>query len=197
MVEDTVVRGRTPTAQPDRWAWLSNRFGPGIQCVEIDEFTVKFGLLIRPDLRHLRQPVPLQCDPGSGIGAVIAHFLTEPADTDAELESPSRRHIETRHFLGEDDRVALNYQSDRGADLQSPCHRGGERQRDERVEITVVAPGNIASAGIGRSEGCRDMGVFGYEQRLEVTFFHRAGEFARADAFVGDAGEDSDPLRVR
>src|SRR5262249_19455598 len=73
-------------AQQDRRMWLLLRLGVEPDRIEIDEFAVKFGLLLRPQRLARARAAAQLLETSLVADAVILHFLGIPASADAENE---------------------------------------------------------------------------------------------------------------
>src|SRR5262245_62122254 len=100
------------------------RFGMEPDRIEIDELSVKFGLLLRPKLLHRQDALAQQFEARLIAGAVILHFFDVPAAADGENETAARKLVEARHRLGGDHGIALRDERNAGAELErASCRR--------------------------------------------------------------------------
>src|SRR5206468_3025819 len=102
---------------------------------------------------------------------VVLHLFGVPAAADAEQKPAARDLIDRGDLLGGLDRVALNYQTDPGADLEPLCRRRGGGQRDKGIHHVVIALGEPAAARRGWAPP-RPSSLAGkgdYEGEVEIT----------------------------
>jgi hypothetical protein len=158
------------------------RIGPHL--VEIDHFAVVFGFVLGPQRLHREDPFPHQLEARVVAGAVVFHLLDVPAAADAELETPARQLVEAGDLLRGDDRVPLGNEADAGAEPQVFGDSRGKGQRDERVMRVRIALRQFAAARGRRAPADRDVGVLGYEQRLEPALFKRPRQLGDVDAVI-------------
>ena len=86
--------------------------------------------------------------------AVVLHFLGVPAATDAEQKTPARKAVKAGDFLGHGNGVALDDQTNAGADLDGAGDRSGEHEGDERVVGMAVFLGQFGAPPATVSAGC-------------------------------------------
>ena len=115
---------------------------------------------------------------------MVGHLFAVPAGADPEHEAAVRDAVHRRDFLGERDRVALDHQTDAGAETDPFRHRRAGAERDERVVRVRVVLRQIATAGERRLAAGRDVRMFREEQRVEAALFDRTGEFDRLNRIV-------------
>ncbi len=116
---------------------------------------------------------------------MVFHLFAVPTTANAEEHPAIGNKIETRHFLGQGDGIALDHQTNTGAE-QKPF--GGGRHRSEghkRVEGIGILSGQFPTAGKGAEPAGRDMGVLGKKERFEPEIFHGFTEFDRVDRVAG------------
>ena len=164
---------------------LLHRLGVRPELVEVDEFAVILGLVLRPDLLHRGDPLAEELPAAVELRPVMEHLLRVPPPADAEQHASTREMVEARHFLGEDDRIALDHQADPGAELERRGHRGGRRERHERVERVPVLARQIAPARPRTPAAGRDVGVLRHEQALEPAALGLERQVVDAHRVVG------------
>src|SRR5205823_590803 len=124
--------------------------------------------------------------------AVVLHLLGVPAAAQPQLEASVREQVEARDGLGRRDRVALDDQTDAGADpeLLRRGRRGG--QRDERVQGVLVLLRQLLTAGERAAPAGGNVRVLGHPQRLVVARLGLARQLVDADRVLGGEDAESD-----
>ncbi len=143
---------RSPATDVQRRIGLRHGLGPAEDRVEIDEFSVEFGFVLRPDRNHRVQPLVGHAPAHRGIDTVVGDFLAVPAHAHAEQEPSCRDSIERRDLFGRDDRIALRDQGDAGTEHQL---FGGTRGRRQRHETDPVSGSTSAESGHPSGKGSR------------------------------------------
>jgi hypothetical protein len=100
---------------------------------------------------RVRHRVFGQCEPHHGqrlfeqlvalvvVDAQRVELTAQIAGRDTEGQPPTREHVETQHTLRGEERIAIRQHHDVGLHPQRRRRRGGERQRDERIERVMTA----------------------------------------------------------
>ncbi len=177
------VRDRPPravrkrTTDDDRWMRCLDRFRPGEHRSERDERAMILRSLLGPDRFHRLDPFADQFPTAFEIGrAVVCHFFGVPSATDAKQKPASRHLIERGHQLGGLYRIALDHQTNASAQLNRFCHRGRERQRNERIHAFRVFARQFSALRKRRLARDRNVRVLRRPDRVEASVLKRLGK---------------------
>src|SRR5882672_9164880 len=105
--------------------WLLSRFGPAPDRFKVHVLAVELGDVLGPDLFHGTHLLDHLPEARLEHSAVMLHLFCVPAATNAKEKAAARKSIEARHFLGGDDRIALDDEANASAKLQILGHRCG------------------------------------------------------------------------
>ena len=163
-------------ADPDRRATGLEGFWVGPEFVEIHEFTMVFGFLLRPNLFHRQDFFTHFCPALGVVRAMVLHFLAIPPGTNAEHNPAARQHIEGCHLFGQCNWVPLDDQTNPGTQSNALRHRGAGAQGDEGVVGVPVLSWQVTPTRERRRARCGNVGVLWKEQAIETTLFDGSGK---------------------
>src|SRR5204862_4150206 len=108
---------REHAADDDGRVRLLHRLRPGHHRAEIDDLAVIFRLVLGPDCLHCLVLLTHLLEARGVDGAMVFHLVLIPAAADPEQEPAAGYLVEGRDELGGLDRVALDDETDAGAEL--------------------------------------------------------------------------------
>ena len=116
---------------------------------------------------------------------MVGHLLSVPAPADAEDEAAVGNEVKAGDFLGRGNWVALNHQTDAGAQLQVGGDGSGGGEGDEGVVGVPVHLGQVGPAGPGRDAAGGDVGMLRHPHGLEPPLLQRPRQFVGTHGVVG------------
>ena len=182
---------RAVAADDDRGVRPLEGLRVGPDPLEAHELALVARLPLRPDRLHgqhtLAQEPPARLEGG----AVVLHLLGVPAAADPEEHATAREPVQRGHFLGRDDRVALDHEADAGAELEASRRGGGGHQGEERIVGRPVVARQLAAGRPRAPAARRDVRVLREPHRLEAALLEGAGQLVRRDRVLGGEHDDA------
>ena len=169
-----------------------HRLGPGHHRREIDKLAVIFRLGLGPDRLHRLDLLAHPLEARRIDRAVILHLVLVPAAADAEQKAASRHLVERGDRLRQLHRVALDHQTDAGAELERGGRGGRGAQAHERVHRVVILLRQLAAGREGGLARQRDVRVLGRPDRLKAARLQGPAELGRRHRIIGEEHRRAD-----
>src|ERR1700686_1027127 len=124
-------------AQQHRWSAFLHRLRITPDRIEVNELAVILCCFLGPNLLHCLNALAQYLPSTPEIGAMIFHLLAIPTAADSENYAAVRDHVERRDLLRQQNRIALDDETDSSAELDP---LGGDGRRGQCDELVVRVP---------------------------------------------------------